>query len=126
MKVDQLEEKWFTFRRMYCIEGFIDMWQGDQADNPNNEDKSWIHLNSYSKMFRLNGEGQWIHHRDLRGIFEDIHYYWEGFSADDLWYMAMLRSILRVVPESKEYCAQLLEEHGSVEAVLEWWVANKK
>jgi hypothetical protein len=40
--------------------------------------------------------------------------------------MAMLRSILRVVPESKEYCSRLLEEHGSVEAVLEWWATNKK
>lgn len=126
MNIDHLEEKWFTFRRMYCKEGFIDMWQGDQADNPNNEDKSWINLDSFSKMFRLNGEGPWIHHSDLRGIVEDIHSYWEGFSADDLWYMAMLRSILHVVPESKEYCAQLLEEHGSVEAVLEWWVTNKK
>lgn len=126
IRIERLEERWFSFRRIYCMEGSIDVWQGDQADDPNNEDKSWINLNSSSTFFRLNGEDRWIHATHLRGIQEDVYAYWEGFSAKDLWYMAMLRSILRVVPKSKEYCSRLLEEHGSVEAVLEWWATNKK
>ena len=126
MEQELLKEKWFTFRRIQCIEGSVDMWTGDQADDPNREYQSHIHLNSISTWFRLDGKGLWVHAENLRGLLQDMYTYHELFSAKDLWYMAMLRSILRVIPKSKEYCAQLLEEHGSVDAVLEWWVANKK
>ena len=125
-QVEHLEERLFSFRRLHCMEGSIDLWTGDQADDPNLDYKSNIHINSSSVFFRLNGKGKWVNHRNLHGLLNDVHEYHAGFSAKDLWYIAMLQSILRVVPGTKEYCAQLLEEHGSVEAVLEWWATNKK
>jgi hypothetical protein len=41
MEIEMLKEKWFTFRRMYCKEGFVDMWQGDQADTDHGYSQGW-------------------------------------------------------------------------------------
>jgi hypothetical protein len=54
--METLSEKWFTFRRVLCKEGFIDWWQGDQANDPNKDELSYYNLNSTSTMFRLNDE----------------------------------------------------------------------
>jgi hypothetical protein len=75
-------------------------------------------------MFRLNGEGKWIHWSDLVGLFDDLHNYREAFTSNDLWYMAQIKTIMRVVGGSKESCGALLEEHGSVDAVFEWFTAR--
>jgi hypothetical protein len=122
-----LKEKWFSFMRFYCSEGYIDRWYGDQADDPNQDEKSYINLNSLSTMFRLNGEGQWIHKSELFQLERDLMQgYHELFSADDLWYIAQVDTIHRTTNYTKENCGALLEEHGSVNAVLEWWAINHK
>jgi len=78
-------------------------------------------------MFRLNGEGQWYHQSSLVGLYPDIIIgYPEIFSATDLWYMAQIKTIHRVTSYSKEECGVLLEEHGTVDAAIAWFVKNKK
>lgn len=123
--METLSEKWFTFRRIPCKEGSIDMWQGDQANDPNRDEKSQYNLNSGSTMFRLNGEGQWVHKLELVGLDHDIMQgYPEIFSASDLWYMAQIKTIHRVTSYSKEECGDLLDKHGTVDAAIDWFIEN--
>ncbi|CAB4175324.1 hypothetical protein UFOVP1247_110 [uncultured Caudovirales phage] len=125
--METLNEKWFTFRRIQCKEGFIDWWQGDQANDPNLDEKSYYNLNSTSTMFRLNGKDKWVHTSELVGLNIDIMQgYPELFSSDDLWYMAQIKTIHRATSYSKEECGSLLDEHDTVEAAISWFVENKK
>jgi hypothetical protein len=59
MKVEYLSEDWVKFQRYPCKTGFIDVWIGDSADNPNNSTKMNYNLNSIHKAYRLNGVGEW-------------------------------------------------------------------
>lgn len=59
MKRTEHQEEWVKFVRHYCKEGFIDVWCGDCADNPNNKEKRNFNLNSNETYFRLNGVGNW-------------------------------------------------------------------
>ena len=123
--METLSEKWFTFRRIPCKEGFIDQWQGDQADDPNLEERPPYRLNSSSTMFRLNGKGSWIHPSKVIGLHLDIIAgYPEMFSSDDLWFMAQVRTIRRAISCSKEECEALIKEHGTAEASIKWFVEN--
>lgn len=84
-KVEFLQEGWVKFRRHNCTEGFIDVWQGDMADNPNNEEKCWINLNSISVCIRCNNS-EWISVREL----PTRHYLpyldmAEEFTAEEIW-----------------------------------------
>lgn len=125
--MEKLSEKWFTFLRIPCKDGFIDMWQGDKANDPNFDELSYYNLNSTSTMFRLNGEGTWYHQSSLVGLYIDIITgYPELFSSDDLWYMAQINTIHKATSYTKENCGALLEEHGSVETAIKWFVENKK
>jgi len=83
---EQIEEKWFKFIRVKCKEGFIDRWMGDCADNPNNEDKSRMHLNSTATFYRLNGKNKWVSSRDFKNsINSDVGLYGAEFSATEIW-----------------------------------------
>lgn len=62
--MEQLEEGWVKFRRVPCLEGHIDFWNGDQADDPNSPTQSRIHLNSSSTWFRFSGDVEWLSSRD--------------------------------------------------------------
>ena len=76
-------------------------------------------------MFRLNGEGSWVHLSEVIGLHLDIIAgYPEMFSSDDLWFMAQVRTIHRAISCSKEECEALLKEHGTVEASIKWFVEN--
>ncbi len=70
-KQEIIEESWYKFRRLHCLEGFIDVWSGPETDDPNtlqpSEDDSLV-LTTY---FRLNGEGEWFH----RKKFDDMMYW---------------------------------------------------
>lgn len=125
--MEALSEKWFTFRRIQCKEGFIDRWSGDQADDPNRDERSHYNLNSSSTMFRLNGEGKWIHKSDLIGLDQDmLQRYSELFSAEDLWHMAQIKTIHRATGYSKKECGVLLDIQGTVEAAIEWYINREK
>ena len=52
-----MQEGWVEFVRIPCKEGFIDVWHGDCAKNPNEAEKSRFNLNAFAKYFRLNGSG---------------------------------------------------------------------
>lgn len=68
-----LEEGWVKFTRIYCKEGFIDVWTGDAYHNPNDKVKSKWCINSFAVYVRLNGEGEWVKPktRTIRGYIED-------------------------------------------------------
>ena len=57
IKNETLSEKWFKFRRYYFKDGFIDIWSGDCANNPNSDKKSKWNLNAFATYARLNGGG---------------------------------------------------------------------
>ena len=89
-KQEILKEKWFSFRRIYCLEGFIDIWTGSSTENPNNEEESEEESLITDVYFRLNGDGKWIH----RKKFDDMMY-WINFkgmesTAQDVWNSAII------------------------------------
>jgi len=45
--------------------GSVDVWRGDQIDDPNKPNKQHLSLNSISVFYRLNGAGEWRHRRDF-------------------------------------------------------------
>ncbi len=86
MKSEQLQEKWYTFRRIYCKEGFIDMWAGDCINDPNEDTKHNLQLNSSTTYYRLNGKGLWIYKGDLKNMSKMIcGDYTIHFTANEIW-----------------------------------------
>ncbi len=84
-RVEQLEEKWFKFIRIYCKEGYIDRWMGDSINNPNNITKSRMSLNQSVSFYRLNDE-DWISDRELgRGRILELLQYSTEFSAKEIF-----------------------------------------
>lgn len=83
MTVENKQERWVKFRRIHCKEGYIDVWNGDSADHPDNPEKSRIHLNSTAQMYRTNGS-VWTDYRDLPGIL-GLLTMGEVFSATEIW-----------------------------------------
>jgi hypothetical protein len=83
------EEKWFKFRRIFCKEGFVDIWSGPDTDNPNLESASEDDSLIMNTFFRLNGEGQWM----PRNKFDDMMYWLssEGFTknSNEIWESAL-------------------------------------
>ena len=82
---ERLEEKWFTFYRYSCTEGFIDIWMGDSADNPNSEFRSRWNLNSFSTYIRLNGEDKWYPDQFRRGTKGLISEMAENSTSLEIW-----------------------------------------
>lgn len=87
--MESIVEGWVKFSRQKCVEGFIDVWYGDCADNPNNERKSHWNLNGFATYIRLDG-GEWFPTR-FRGI--------KGFTIE-----------MSEVSTSKEIWAEIYKE----------------
>lgn len=66
-KMERLQENWVKFSRYNCIEGFIDIWRGDCADNPNKETKSRWNLNSFITYIRKDNDVSWTECNYRRG-----------------------------------------------------------
>lgn len=124
MRSEFLNERWFKFTRIYCKEGYIDMWSGDSAHDPNQDTKSSYNLNNTVTFFRLNGEGEWIPKNELRGMFEDINAYHEIFTSNELWDMSQVNAIRRATGRDKVFCEQLYKEHGDFRIAIEWYHSN--
>lgn len=120
MKSELISEKWFTFRRLYCKEGYIDYWSGDCSNDPNLDTKPNYNLNSTISMFRLNGVGSWIDKNLLRGLFEDINNYSDGFTSDELWEMSHINSLRRSTGLNKEICGRAFKENSDLESAINW------
>jgi len=85
MKNELLQEGWVEFRRYRCLEGYIDCWSGDCANDPNRLTKSLYNLNAIRTYFRLNN-GEWVESNELgRAHAADIHNYGEPFTAEEIW-----------------------------------------
>lgn len=82
-----MKEGWVEFQRIYCKEGYIDRWFGDQTDNPNNSFKSNININSMVSFFRLNNT-RWISAYDL-GVtsmfISQVKKLCKEFTAKEIW-----------------------------------------
>lgn len=63
------KNKWVEFLRLPCLEGYIDMWRGDCAQNPNNETRLGYNLNSFATYFRLSGTLEWVRDRQFNCNF---------------------------------------------------------
>jgi hypothetical protein len=87
-KVEYLNEGWIKFQRHPCKVGFIDVWIGDSADNPNNPTKMNYNLNSFSKAYRLNGKGEWKYDlpfgkkQELEGLLNIMR---DVCSSEEIW-----------------------------------------
>ena len=84
-----LKEKWFTHIRFYCKEGVIDRWMGDAINNPNNDTKSNMQLNSVATFWRLNGVGEWIHNTEIRQIYSLLVQFKDIATSDEIWQSAL-------------------------------------
>jgi|JI10StandDraft_1071094.scaffolds.fasta_scaffold174386_5 hypothetical protein len=81
-----MQEGWVEFVRIPCKEGFIDVWHGDCAKNPNEAEKSRFNLNAFAKYFRLNGSGEWRRDYSFNTTFhQDIRDFRSEFTALELW-----------------------------------------
>lgn len=85
-RIERLEEGLVRFLRIYFRNGFIDRWTGDSINDPNNQEKSNLQLNSYTSYYRLNKTGKWIHigafDRKIESITSDTH---DDFTAKEVW-----------------------------------------
>lgn len=86
-----LKEKWFTHIRFYCKQGVIDRWMGDCINDPNNDTKSNMQLNSIATYWRLNGVGDWVNSRDMRDIYGLLVEFKDIATADEIWQDALNR-----------------------------------
>lgn len=90
-KQELIEENWYNFRRIHCLEGFIDIWTGPDTDNPNNslpsDDDSLI----LAVYYRLNGNGKWFH----REMFDMISFHLSNSSlsssAEEIWNLSLIK-----------------------------------
>ena len=64
-ETEHLQDDWVKFRRHYCLDGFIDFWQGDCASDPNRKEKNNVNLNSFTSYCRLNGKGDWLNEQSF-------------------------------------------------------------
>jgi hypothetical protein len=84
--MEYLFEGWVKFVRIKCKKGCIDKWTGDCINDPNNETKNNLNLNSMDWYYRLNGTGKWINKREFK---EDLQVWalnlCDTESAIDIW-----------------------------------------
>jgi len=86
MKVEYLSEDWVKFQRYPCKTGFIDIWTGDRADDPNNPTKMNYNLNSFNTAYRLNGKGEWKFDSSPRqSLYNLLIVMNDTCSADEIW-----------------------------------------
>jgi len=83
---ENLQEGWATFRRIHTKSGFIDVWTGDAAQNPNYSKRTY-NLNSFATFIRLNGEKYWTNEGEFkeRNVVSKINQFKDLFSAVEIW-----------------------------------------
>ena len=92
IELEHLEEGWVKFIRVPFAEGFMDRWTGDCINNPNNQYKSNIQLNSMATYFRLNGEGMWVNRREFNKSIIALTNYADE-SAEEVWNRFLIKNI---------------------------------
>lgn len=85
MKVETIKEKWYEIRRLYCKEGFIDLYQGDSHHHPDLNAKPTMQVNNMVALYRLDGKGEWVSRNRMRGIFDALHEYSDMFTSKEIW-----------------------------------------
>ena len=85
-KTATMKEKWFEFTRFNCIEGYIDYFSDDAAQDPNRPVRAGYRLNATRAWFRLSGESNWFSDRDFKsGFFIAIRNSADEMSAKTIW-----------------------------------------
>jgi hypothetical protein len=79
---ERLSEGWVEFLRIHCKEGYLDRWSGDCINNPNNEIKHRLQLNSIVTYWRCN-DSKWYYGNG--GLFELTSEYFKLFTANEIW-----------------------------------------
>ncbi len=82
--IEILQEGWVKFSRIHCTAGFIDVWYGDCAHNPNSEAEPRWCLNSTASFIRLDGKDEWVG-IDYRGIKSFVGTKAEKFTSQEIW-----------------------------------------
>lgn len=104
--IEDIKEKWYTIRRYHCKEGFIDYFQCDSANHPDNDQKSTINLNSIVSYYRLDSDGKWIDRNTLRGLFEKLTIEnMKVFTAKEIWMQTLTNLTRRItgMPKDRAY-----------------------
>ena len=86
MKPQRMKEGWVEFNRIPCKEGYIDVWTGDQAHNPNNDTHSQIVLNAFAQYYRADFSANWIHQSQFTPhIGEAMRQLKDTLTSKELW-----------------------------------------
>lgn len=81
-----MKETWFDFARYHCLEGSIDVFIDDAAQDPNRPARAGYRLNAIRKWFRLAGTKTWISDRDFKpNFFIGITNHADEMSATSIW-----------------------------------------
>lgn len=90
---ERMSEGWVEFTRYPCVSGYIDRWTGDCINNPNNDTKSQMQLNSFAEFYRCN-DGKWYSRHDLkRNFFPNMLDERIYFTADEIFSENMVKWI---------------------------------
>ena len=77
---------WVKYQRVECKEGFIDVWYGDSANNPNNDEEMSYCLNTMKTFFRLNGKDEWIESSSFNNYFKNfLCKNKENMTSNEIW-----------------------------------------
>jgi hypothetical protein len=90
VKVKDKKEGWVDFKRIYFTEGFIDLFNGDCASDPNLDEPPRFGLNAFATYLRLNGEGEWKKESNAVGTEVDsamMTKYHNEVTATEFWEM---------------------------------------
>ena len=79
-----IKEGWITFYRYPCVEGYIDRWFGDSANNPNHSEKKKRDSNT-DEYFRI-GNSKWYNRNHFyKGFTKNIDKLKYAFTAKEIW-----------------------------------------
>lgn len=81
---EHLEEGWVRFTRHYFKTGHIDVYQGDQGENPNLDKRPNISLNAFLDWFRL--DDKWLPADHFKkGFLDNIIEFKDLNTAENFW-----------------------------------------
>lgn len=89
------ENHWAEFVRIPCKSGYIDIWIGDCANNPNNPTKSGVNLNAFRTFYRFDHKQGWFVEYDFKyDTREVIRTGYTDFTSVEIWDMQYIASEL--------------------------------
>ncbi len=110
MNSEILKERWYNYRRVYCKEGFIDIWQGDSAHNPDQESKPNYQLNNTITMYRLNGERFWYDRNLLKSLFNDLNSdVIDLYTSDEIWENSLVNVVRRMAGTTRVVAKRVID-----------------